>query len=154
MSQCELVKPGNSSQQTCSSNVNVNKVMSQEKIDDRQDKLKAMIDEANCTISSTERDSLFALLSEYHDVFSLDDNERGETDLVQLTIDTGEAPPQRQSARRIPFAAQEELAHLLETMQNSGVIKPSESPWALGQSHCPCQEEGWITQALRRLQST
>ena len=59
--------------------------MSQEKIDDRQDKLKAMIDEANCTLSSTERDSLFALLSEYHDVFSLDDNERGEIDLVQLT---------------------------------------------------------------------
>ena len=83
-------------------------------VDDRQDKLKAMIEGANCTLSSSERDSLYALLFEY-EIFSLDDNERGETHLVQLTIDTGESPPQRQPVRHIPFAAQEELALLLET---------------------------------------
>jgi len=53
------------------------------------------------------------------------ENERGETDLVQLEIDTGDAPPQRQSARRIPYTAQQELAHLLEEMQKSQVIQPS-----------------------------
>ena len=49
-------------------------------------------------------------------MFSLEDNERRETDIVQFAIDTGDVPPQRQSARRVPFAAQQELAHLLETM--------------------------------------
>ena len=77
-------------------------------------------------------------------MFILEDNERGETDLVQLTIDTEGAPPKRQPARRVPFAAQQELAHLLQTMQNSQVIQPS-----LGQSSGPRQEEGWITYALR-----
>ena len=32
-------------------------------------------------------------LLEYHHLFSLDEEERGETDLIQLNIDTGEASP-------------------------------------------------------------
>lgn len=75
-------------------------------------------------------EALVKLLTEHHEAFSLEENERGETDLVQLMIDTGDAPPQRQSARHIPYTAQQELAHLLEDMQRSQVIQPSESPWA------------------------
>ena len=65
-----------------------------------------------------------------HEVFSLEDEERGETDLVEFRIDTGDATPKRQAARRIPFAARQEIVEQLEKMQASGVIKPSESPWA------------------------
>ena len=90
-----------------------------------------LMNETGDILSSSEMEALYKLLlSEHHEAFSLEENERGETDLVQLEIDTGDAPPQRQSARRIPYAAQQELAHLLEEMQKSQVIQPSESPWA------------------------
>jgi len=36
---------------------------------------------------------LSELLADYHDIFSLNDDERGETDLVEFKIDTGEAYP-------------------------------------------------------------
>ena len=36
---------------------------------------------------------LMSLLEEYHDMFSLEDGERGETDIVELRIDTGDAHP-------------------------------------------------------------
>ena len=49
---------------------------------------------------------------------------------MQLKIDTGNAPPQRQRVRRIPVAARQEVATLLKSMQKAAVIQPSNSPWA------------------------
>ena len=65
-----------------------------------------------------------------HQAFCLEDGERGETDLVQLEIDTGDAPPKQQCPRRIPFVLREEVSKQLKKMQGSGVIQPSHSPWA------------------------
>ena len=42
-----------------------------------------------------------------------------------MKIDTGHAVPKRQ-----PFSVNQEIAKLLRDMQESGVIQPSESPWA------------------------
>ena len=130
VSQCEEVKPNAVNPQADNSKARVNKVISQDSIDSRIEKLRMWISEGTNMPNSSERKKLNTLLSEYHEVFSLEDDERGETDLVQLTIDTGDAPPQRQPARRVPIAAQQELAQLLESMQKSHVIQPSESPWA------------------------
>ena len=69
-------------------------------------------------------------LAEHHQAFSLEPGERGETDLVQMEIDTGSAPPRRQPVRRMPFAVRQEVAKQLKNMQQSGVIEPSSSPWA------------------------
>ena len=38
-------------------------------------------------------------LAEHHQVFSLDPGNHGEMDLVQMEIDTGDAPPRRQPLR-------------------------------------------------------
>ena len=65
-----------------------------------------------------------------HKVFALEENERGETDRVQLHIDTGDAIPKKQSPRRMPFAVREEVAKHLQKMEKAGVIRPSNSPWA------------------------
>ena len=70
------------------------------------------------------------LLSEYHDVFSLDEDERGETDMIEFEINTGDELPKKQAARRIPYAARQEVAKQLERMQKIGVVKPSKSPWS------------------------
>ena len=74
--------------------------------------------------------ALVSLLEEYHDVFSLEEGERGETDVVELHIDTGDAHPKSQPPRRVPFAVRQEIAHQLRQVQTSGVIQPSKSPWA------------------------
>ena len=61
------------------------------------------------SIPVAEKDMLWSLLEEYHDVFSLD-GERGGTNLVELEINTGDAAPKRQPPRRVPFAVWQEIA--------------------------------------------
>ena len=39
------------------------------------------------------------MIGDYHDVFSLNEGERGETDLVEMDIITGESTPTRQAVQ-------------------------------------------------------
>ena len=73
---------------------------------------------------------LSEFLMDHNDVFILDETDRGETDLIQLEIDTGEALPIKQSFRRMPYAAREEVANQLHKMRKLNVVQPSKSPWA------------------------
>ena len=75
-----------------------------------------------------EKKILYDFLAENHLAFSLEKGERGETDLIQMEIDTDGATTQKQPARRMPFAARSEIAQQLKDMQN-GVIPASKSPW-------------------------
>ena len=77
-----------------------------------------------------DKDRLRRLLLDHQEAFALEDGERGETDLVQMTIETGDAVPRRQPVRRMPFAVRLEVARQLDEMQSRGVIQPSSSPWA------------------------
>ena len=81
-------------------------------------------------VPELERQELVQLLETYHDVFSLEPGERGETDLVELHIDTEGALPRKQPVRRVPFAVRQEVARQLREMQASGVVQTSSSPWA------------------------
>ena len=76
--------------------------------------------------------ALVLILEEYHDVFSLEEGERGETDIVELHIDRGDAHPKTQPPHRVPFAVRRDIARQLQQMQTSGVIQPKES---LGKPH-------------------
>ena len=77
-----------------------------------------------------QKEQLMDFVTNHHDVFSLEEGERGETNLIQLEIDTGDSPPMRQPLRRIPFAARQEVARQIESMQKQGVIQQSKSPWS------------------------
>ena len=68
--------------------------------------------------------------TEYHDVIALEDGERGETGLVKLCIETGDATPIAQSVRRVPFAVRKEVDSQIQEMLRNCVIQPSLSPWA------------------------
>ena len=81
-------------------------------------------------VPEEERTWLEMLLRKYHNVFSLEDGERGETDMTEVHIETREATPRRQPIRRIPQAVRQEVATQLQQMQEDGVIQPSNSPWA------------------------
>ena len=105
---------------------------SEDKVIPRQKQLRMTVerDWTNHLVSEEEGHKLVQLLESYHDVFCLEAGERGETDLVQLHIDTEGASPRRQPARRVPFAVRQEIARQLQEMQRDGVIQASTSPWA------------------------
>ena len=94
----------------------------------RREELLKLIGEPD--LPKAEKEELLAFLADHHEAFSLEDGERGETDLVQLEIDTGDSPSKRQPLRRMPFTARQEVAKQLNKMQRDGVIQPSQSPWA------------------------
>ena len=49
---------------------------------------------------------------------------------MQFEIDTGDAAPKKLPVRRMPFTVRQEVARQLKMMQETGVIQPSNSPWA------------------------
>jgi len=77
-----------------------------------------------------DEEKLLSLLVEYHDVFSLKDGEKGETNWVEMSIEIGEAMPVRQLPWRVPFVVRSEIARQLKEMQENRVIQVSKSPWA------------------------
>ena len=81
-------------------------------------------------LSRGDATELKQLLCDNHDVFSLEEGERGETNLTEMEIDTGDVTPRRVPLRRMPLAVRREVARQLETMQKAGVIQPSQSPWS------------------------
>ena len=94
----------------------------------RKTKLKEAIGELN--LPREEKETFQSFLRQHHHAFTLKDGECGETDLIQMEIDTGNAHPKKQRARRLPFALRQVVAHQLREMQDQGVIQPSKSPWA------------------------
>ena len=94
----------------------------------RRRKLREALTEPD--LPQEEKETLLEFLATHHHIFSLEEGERGETDLIQMKIDTGEAHPKKQPPRRLPFAVRQEVARQLNEMQNNGVIQPSKSPWA------------------------
>ena len=73
---------------------------------------------------------LRGFLADNHKVFSLEEGERGETDIVTMSIDTGDSHPRKQAPRHMPFIVRQEVAKQLKNMQRDGVIQPSCSPWS------------------------
>ena len=67
-----------------------------------------------------EKQALLQFLTKYHHAFSLEDGERGETDLIYMEIDTREARPKKQPAGRVPFALRQEVAGQLVKCRQTG----------------------------------
>ena len=80
-------------------------------------------------LNSTQRQELLTFLGRHHAAFALEDQERGQTDLVEFSIDTGDAKPHKCAPRQMPLAVHSEVARQLWHMQDAKVIQPSSSPW-------------------------
>ena len=96
----------------------------------RKQKLSKLLAKKDSCLSEEEMYTIESALIDRHKAFALEENERGETDLFQLEIETGDTAPIRQPVRRLPFAVRHEVAQQLKKMQEMGVIQPSNSPWA------------------------
>lgn len=73
---------------------------------------------------------LSALLEEYKDVFSSNENDYGYTTVVTHSIPTGEAPPIKQRHRRVPPQIYQEFKRHVQDLISQGVLQESRSPWA------------------------
>ena len=94
----------------------------------RRQKLEALLEEPD--LPDYKKKTLLNFVTEFHHAFCLEEGERGETDAIQMKIDTREVQPKRQPARRMPPAVRQEVARQLQEMQDNGIIEPSKSPWA------------------------
>ena len=81
-------------------------------------------------VPQSDVEQLRSFLSDNHDVFSLDKREWGETALVTMDINTGDAHPRRQVPCPMPFSVRQEVMKQLQDMQRDRVIQPSNSPWS------------------------
>ena len=70
------------------------------------------------------------MLLEHADVFAADSSDLGHRVQLEHHINTGDAIPIRQQARRVPFVHRKDVQELLKDMENKKVIRPSKSPWA------------------------
>ena len=80
-------------------------------------------------LSKSEAQEIEDLVVEFADV-ALDSAELGSTDLVMHTIDTGDSPPIKQPAKRVPFALRQTVEIMVDKMLQQGVIESSHSPWS------------------------
>ena len=97
-------------------------------IADRGERLVQMLNWEKTALQSQDLGKLQSMLVSHVNAFSLSQEERGETDLVKLSIQTGDALPKRLPVRRVPFALRRELAQQLQSMEQNNVIQPSSSP--------------------------
>ena len=75
--------------------------------DGRMQRLRELVDIGTSPEPEDGEKQVMGLLEEFNDVFSIEDGERGETDWVEMTIDTGNATRRKQNVRRIPFAVRQ-----------------------------------------------
>ena len=94
------------------------------------DYLEALAERSTEGWSESQQWAIRNLLVDYKDVFSKDKNDLGKTNLVEHTIDTGEAKPVAYPPRRVPLAFAEEEKKEIKRMLEQGIVRPSTSPWA------------------------
>ena len=82
-----------------------------------------------CNLRREERQVLVPLLKEYADIFSMDKNDIGLTDVVQHEIDTGIEKPIACPCRRVPMALEDKVEKMVHELASKGIIQPSESAW-------------------------
>ena len=112
--------------------VSVNQTWPQSRHCEDEDTTKAIKQLLSKTqgLSQTEGTALESLLRKYSDVISLHSGDLGRTGIVHHKIDTGEAHPVKQPARRLPFHQREAVKQMLDDMLKQGVIEPACGPWS------------------------
>ena len=81
-------------------------------------------------LTDHQREKFLALLSHYEEVLAKFPEDLGCTDVLSHRIETGDAKPIRQQARRVPLPHHGTVQELLKDMLKKQVISPSKSPWA------------------------
>ena len=81
-------------------------------------------------LTVSELEGLRALLKEHSDVISVGDGDLGRISMLRHKIDTGDAAPIHQTARRLPFHQRELVHKMIEGMLDQGIVEPAEGAWS------------------------
>ena len=81
-------------------------------------------------VTLQEVSQLHSLLKEYAHVISTGEGDIGRTSIVRHSIDTGDAQPVQQLARRLLFHQREKVRQLVDDMLSRGIIEPAVGPWS------------------------
>jgi hypothetical protein len=92
--------------------------------------LQDVWDDSTEHLQPAEAEQLARLFIQYQDVFSRSKEDLGYTDRILHRIDTGDATPIKQHARRIPFGKRDIERTEVQKMLDFGIIEQSISPWA------------------------
>ena len=88
------------------------------------------VDFSKSVLTPEEQARLRCLLNEYRDIFAVQPDDLGRTNIVQHHIETGNHPPIRSRPYRVPHAQREVIDKHIDDMLHRNVIQPSASPWA------------------------
>ena len=80
--------------------------------------------------SKETRQQFKELKAKYPEVFSINNEDIGQTQLVTMDIDRGDSPPVCQKPYTLPLKHYTRVQQEIETLEWAGVIKKSISPWA------------------------
>ena len=99
---------------------------------ERQDLLLEKLDLSGLEAWPQEQaEKAHSLLKEYHDIFSLEKCNMGHTNATKhkIVLKDPDTPPFKERFRRIPPPQLDEVREHLKLMLDTGVIRPSNSPW-------------------------
>jgi len=90
-------------------------------------------------LTPEERQTVVQFLQLNADVFCWEPSQLGCCTIGCHTIDTGDAPPVRQSYYKMPYKKHEQMRQHVRQLLDLGIIRPSNSPWA-SPAHSGTQE--------------
>ena len=92
--------------------------------------LKELYDKSAENLNLEEENKLYELLCDNSDLFAKSSSDLGKTSVVEHTINTGNAKPIKQAARRPPRTLAGKENEIIQEQIRTGVIRESTSPWA------------------------
>lgn len=84
----------------------------------------------NSNVPLEHRDKFRELIHDYSHLFARSDLELGSTNVVKMSLNTGNSAPIKQRPYRLPFSQRPILDKHLDELLEAGIIRPSTSPWS------------------------
>ena len=81
-------------------------------------------------VTEEMRKTFEEICDKHEEVFSKNNKDIGRTQLIEMEIDTGNSVSLAQSPYTLPLKHYDWVRNEIETLENTGVIKRSLSPWA------------------------
>ena len=82
-------------------------------------------------LTQSEQQKFGELITNYADIISTADGDIGRTNKIKHQINTQDATPIKQPARRLPLHQHEEVRSMIDDdMPNQDVIEPAYGPWS------------------------
>ena len=76
------------------------------------------------------REMVEDLMKQNVDLFAEKDTDLGKTNIIMMSIDTGNHPPIKPRPYRTPFAKCQTVDKAVDDMLAANIIRPSRSPWS------------------------